>query len=650
MRLSSSIRLHVHPTFGIFSHWLILSSEAFVRTIRILSLSLILSLSVILPAPSTFAQRVRPLPADTLAEVGGTAILARDLLERLELMPWPGKERGNASDSVKIRALQSLVAERLLSHEALLRDLGSDSASVLRTERLERMLVRDELYRREVSPRAVPTKAELREGLRRYASSLTVIIFTARSEEGARSIYTAARRHSLDSTLERIPLILLARTDTLSFAFGDVEKPLEDAAYGIPKIGGVAPPVLLRRLGWVVVGLLRKLPYDKYLTQSNPDRIRAVENIIRQSKEREIAARFSGGILSAKRGEADSILFDRFADVALRVFRNDSLRLRKQGVFSLTLIADTLEHELRTVLAAPMVAMEGGDLTVLEILEGFRSRPTGFPTLDGEDFRNRLNAAIRDLVAAEYLSREGLRRGLQNSPQVRHDVATWADYWRSRAMERAIRDSIEVADEDVSAFLIEHGAILGVPYEVNLREILTDSLSASLRMLERILDGEEMGALARANSKRRGWAERGGESLWFRVSGYPDLGFRAMEADSGALVGPVRVRNGYSLFRVLGKRRVAGDSLISYDSLKALTRAKVRAEKGERAVNGRIAGFARAHGATIHYDRLRRVEVTRQNMVTRRMIGFGGVMIAVPTILPKFDWVKEARDVEGVLP
>ncbi len=33
------------------------------------------------------------LPADTLATVGTRAITARDLIERIELMPWAGKDK-----------------------------------------------------------------------------------------------------------------------------------------------------------------------------------------------------------------------------------------------------------------------------------------------------------------------------------------------------------------------------------------------------------------------------------------------------------------------------------------------------------------------------------------------------------------------------
>jgi hypothetical protein len=577
-------------------------------------------------------------------------IQARDLLERLELMPWPGKDRPGQADSVKVRALQSMVAERLLALEADARGLGHDSASLLRTSMLEKMMVRDELYRREILPGASPTKAEIREGLRRYAYSPTVIIFTARSREGAMSIHGKIKRLSIDSALQVIPLLLLERTDTLSFNFGDVETSLEDAAYGIGAVGRVASPVLIPRLGWGVVGLLRKWPNEKYLGQSTPDRTRAVENIIKQRKERELAAKFSGKILATKRAEADSLLFERLAGASLRILRGDSLNLRKQGVFNLGIIADTLERELAADMARELVMMDGPGLTLQEVVEGFRTRPVGYPTLDDEDFRNRLNSAIRDLVGAEYLAREGMRRGLQHSTKVRHDVATWADYWSSREMEHLLRDSVSVTAEDVSSYLIQHGGILGLPYEVNLREILSDSLMTSIRLLERIVKGESMEVLAREHSTRKSWAERGGESLWFRVSAFPELGFRALEADSGELVGPLQVKNGYSIFRVLGTRRASEDTLISYDSLKTLTRAKVRQEKTKLSLDARIAELAREQGTTIHYDRLRRVEVTRQNMVTRRMIGFGGVMVAVPTIVPQFDWVRSARDLKGVLP
>jgi hypothetical protein len=54
------------------------------------------------------------LPTDTLADIGTAVISARDLLERLELMPFPGKDHPAQHDSAKMLALRALVAEKLL--------------------------------------------------------------------------------------------------------------------------------------------------------------------------------------------------------------------------------------------------------------------------------------------------------------------------------------------------------------------------------------------------------------------------------------------------------------------------------------------------------------------------------------------------------
>ncbi len=594
------------------------------------------------------ARQARPLPTDTLADVGGRAITARDLIERLELMPWPGKERRDSADSVKIKALQSIVAEQLLASEAAARGIGRDSASLRRVRSLERLLVRDELYRREILPRAVPTRREVQEGLKRAPWSVRAILLVSASEKDAVRVLAAFK--GADSTAHTFPPALVRQADTLTIGFGEAQKTIEDAAYTLSAKKPAAGPLRLKPAGWGVLAFLAKIPNDRFLRQSVPDRIRSVENAIKRTKETDLAGKYYASFLQARQAEADPAVFDRFASAALAILRSDSLRYQKQGVYSVGVIAETLQTVLTQILDSTFVRMEGGPMTLGEVLDGYRYLRFAFPGLEEADFRSRLNGSIRDIIAAEYLAREGFRQNLQNSEPVRHDLATWADYWNSLALERSLRDSVTATDDDVMAFLMENGGILGGSYDVNIREILTDSLSTSARLLEQLLGGADMAQLARQFSQRKGWAERGGESLWFRVSGYPELGFRALEADSGALVGPLKVRNGYSLFRVLGKRRLPGDSLITFDSLKTLARQKVRGEKVQQLITRRSAESARTHGAKIYYDRLRGVDITRQNMVTRRLIGFGGVMVAVPTLIPQYLWINEARDVKTVLP
>jgi hypothetical protein len=606
--------------------------------------------SIVLATAVSSGQQIRTLPTDTLAEVAGKAITARDLQERLELMPWPGKEHVDQTDSVKIRALQSIVAEHLLATEAAARGIGNDSASVRRLRSLERLLVRDELYRREILPKATPTKAEVQEGTRRAPWSVRALLLVSANKKDAARVVRAFRGGDPDSTARALPPGLVRQQDTLTISLGEAEKAIEDTAYTLSATKPAAGPFLLRPAGWAVLALRARIPNDQFLQQSIPDRIRNVENAVRRAKEADLAGKYYASFLSSRKAEANPVLFDRFASAALEIFRSDSLRFRKQGAYSVGLIVDTLQSVLEPILDSALVQMDGGPMTTGEVLDGYRYLHFSFPDIEERDFRARLNGSIREIIAAEYLAREGFRQNLQHSEAVRHDVATWADYWNSLMLERSLRDSVTITDEDVMNFLTENGGILGSPYEVNIREILTDSLSTSTRMLEQLLNGADMAQLARRFSRRKEWAERGGESLWFRVSGYPELGFRALEADAGAIIGPLKVRNGYSLFKVLGKRLAPGDSLISFDSLKTVVRQKVRAQKVQQLLNHRIAGLARSQGVRMRYGQLRGVDVTRQNMVTRRLIGFGGTIIAVPTLIPQYLWINEARDIKDILP
>jgi len=61
-------------------------------------------------------------------------------------------------------------------------------------------------------------------------------------------------------------------------------------------------------------------------------------------------------------------------------------------------------------------------------------------------------------------------------------------------------------------------------------------------------------------------------------------------------------------------------------------------------ISGRHA-FAERTGVRLYLDRLARVKVLPSNMATRRFIGFGGVVTAVPMILPALDWKGEQTGV-----
>jgi len=284
------------------------------------------------------------------------------------------------------------------------------------------------------------------------------------------------------------------------------------------------------------------------------------------------------------------------------------------------------------------------------VLEAYRTFEVVIPVLRKGDFWQRLNASVKEIVAREFLAREGYRMHLEWSDEVRHDVDTWSRYWLSQALVGTLAGQVTVTDEEVASYLMKHIELIGEAYEVNIREILSDSLRESLAMLEKIMGGADMKQLARENSKRRQSAARDGESGFFRVGQLPEIGVRALDAPPGTLLGPVRVPNGYSVFTVLARRRRPGDSALSYDSLKTVVHGELLVRKTQARLNAFVAAAAESYHVKFHYDRLQKIDIPPINMVTKRFIGFGGSMLAVPLANPLWEWVREAKGVEKVLP
>ena len=98
---------------------------------------------------------------DTLAWVDTLAITREDLLDRIELMPWPMKRRGAGMDSARVKALESLVAERLLAEQARREGLDRGNRLARTVDALRKTLVRDALYRDITRGSAEPTPAEI---------------------------------------------------------------------------------------------------------------------------------------------------------------------------------------------------------------------------------------------------------------------------------------------------------------------------------------------------------------------------------------------------------------------------------------------------------------------------------------------------------
>ncbi|MBI5836857.1 MAG: hypothetical protein HZB25_06410 [Candidatus Eisenbacteria bacterium] len=509
------------------------------------------------PGGHTAARSSPDLSRDTLAVVGPRAITAEDLVKRIEWMPFDGAGGPGGMDSTKVRALQSLVGEALLSQEAHRQGLGEGGRIARMIASLRRALARDALYR------------EVTRGV------------TAPAAEVERIVSARAPR--------------------------------------------ARPPAR---------ATLRKAVSDSLAALARRDR----------------AARFMEGALRGQRVEVDSATFMLLAD-SLRALMAE--RRAGDGAGRGHPLdpgdVDVLLSLLAPHLERPIARLPDGPLTLGDALEDLRYYSFFIRSLAPRRFAVELSMKFREVVEAELMAREALRRHLDARPEVRADLEMWSGAWRGRLLlERVAAGAAATEDEALRRMAVFEPQRARQACEVDVEEVLSATEADAGRVRAELDSGARFDSLARARTSRAEWRGSGGRSGFFRVALRPGLGTAALLAPLDSLRGPVRLPEGSSVFRVLGKR-LTPDSAATRTAVERHMDAITAARRSEWVAR-RTAEIAADTPPAIRYERLPSLEILDTRMVTRRTLGFGGGMLAAPGLPPLWEWVRMWRPGRPALP
>lgn len=594
-------------------------------------------------ALSQFTSPSNELPRDTLATIGAQVITGKDFLERFELMPWPKKDFKSRLEFTKLEFLYSLVAEKLMAMEATAQGIGFDSASLEMQYSLERMFVRDELYRSEVKPKIVVTAEEINSGMRKFAYELEVEVLGILSKSEGELLYKKFKQSkNKRKTLVFFNDSLYVPLDTIQVSFGSVDPALEEAAYAIDK-DSLSKPVESKVFGWVMLRLLKKYTNPQYARLSGPDQIHKVKNIISDRKEDSLAVKTFTSVTVPQRAEANPEIFFKLADEMFSILKSDSNSFQTKNVFYFpATYFDTLEQRLKNDIAKPFITVSDSvPMTLQQVLIGLKNNYVVFPHVKIEYIRWVLNNNIKTVIQNELLAREGLRKNLQQSENVRHDLSVWMDNRKSRLLLQKIIDTVRVSKEEIEEEYHKDPGLYGATVLVSLREILVDSMKLAKELKERISKGDNFEKLARQFSKRKEWAKNGGVSGFVNVKQLGELGIFVSTAAVGELNGPWKIKEGLTIFTVLD-RKVIDDSLkANFPNVERQIESKLLVKKRQTTLDRYIGTLAKKYGVTMNETNLKNTPATTHSMFTWRHIGFGGRIMAVPTVFRQFDWVYE---------
>ena len=256
----------------------------------------------------------------------------------------------------------------------------------------------------------------------------------------------------------------------------------------------------------------------------------------------------------------------------------------------------------------PLFTYQGGQVTVGEYVDALwedagRAR-SGWGVKDSAAV---VAAAESTVMQSAILLEAAKRAGIPE----RLEEQNWLEQTRWEFMVRQVRreevaDKVVVTEEEAREFYRAHEDLFRKSDQFDLIEVLVETQEKARVLLTELERGDEtLIDLAREHTIRTGSQEEPGQVHLHGRDRYvnPQLYEAVQEAEIGEIVGPVQVKGGYSLFKVL--RRIKGE-LPPFSKVARRAHSLLRRQKEDRLFEELVADLLAKYQdrITVYQDEL----------------------------------------------
>jgi parvulin-like peptidyl-prolyl isomerase len=577
-----------------------------------------------------------------LVKIGQLTISSEEFQLRYELTPQMFRENQRIRKELKQEFLYSMIAEKLL---ALYGDEIRLDTSLIVSKSLkyfEEMFVRDALYKKVIEEKAQSKTDSLMSFYLSNANNVKLIFMFSEDENEIKNIYKILELGvPFDSLYSELPV---SQRDTLTISVGQLEEDIENKIFPLPDDAYTSP--IEMEDGWYIFKIL--IRYNPIVVKSegwendfkNSKRIakeRAEYSFYKEYmqnlfKNKEV--KINAKILRNLSYHIHSIFVERFNQT--QSFKNHSLTATDIALIELQLGIDSL--------ILPLAELENETITVRDYLHFLRFDNFNVDSLDYQFVFKALSNKTKNIIEYKILSDEGYKLGLQKTTEVKKQVQMWKDNYFMQLVTAMFIDSAKVSDNEIIEYYNKSKNGYLQNKEVNILELVTDSLET----IEKVLSGIELGTdfyeLVKKYSKDFSDDSKGMESGFFSVNSNGDVGRIAADMNIGDVYGPIKIPEGYLIFKLLAVRQ---DSVILQDNFKQI-KEELGKELGylkkQKSINKFIGNLANKYDVDINTDLLEKIPVTSHNSIVYNYLGFGGRVLAVPLININMEWVPEWKE------
>jgi parvulin-like peptidyl-prolyl isomerase len=577
---------------------------------------------------------------DIIAKTGSDEISKQEFLARYELAPQVDAGITGIEEALKKEVLYSIIAEKLWALEANEIGLGNSDLIKYTYDVIEEMYVRDALYREEIISKVILSDEYLAEAFRRNSQILQVNYLFSSTKNEIDFLYNQLNEGtSFDSLLAVRPENTL-QTEPYYVGYGQMDKHVEDILYSL-EIGQYTKPVEAPN-GWYIFRLLKHGENLLLNSKQAEAEHKKVLKIARQTITDSIYIQFYEEFFSDVNAETNGAIFNQFAEEVIKSLSDRKQNEKISDGKEIFLKPDDL-YRIESVtseknLNASFIELDDQPATLKEFIQYFAFESFSVDTIDSNMIRGKLNNNVKEFIEHKLLSREGYRRSLQYSPEIQSQMNMWRSYYLSDALRNEMLENIEITDDEMLNHYKQKNEGLAFT-EIKIIEVLTDELDTIYTVLEKYKEGMDLRELAIKYTIREEVKSNNGVLGFFPVTDYGEIGRIAGGMEIGDFYGPLKVPEGYSLFKLIDKRNES-EFITDFDKVKDKIKMQLKYEKFSKLIIDKTIELANKYSVEINQELLKSLEVTNTTSVFYRYLGFGGRLLAVPMTIPNYNWVK----------
>ena len=587
-----------------------------------------------------------------VAKVGSEEITEDVFLERYELSPQANAGMIGAEESLKQEVLYSIIAEKLWALEAAREGLSNSELIKSTYKTIEKMYVRDALYRKEILDKVKLTNEYLTEAFKRNSKILKLNYLFSTSEEEINYLYSLLDEGaSFDSLLSARPENALQKEPYI-VQYGQMDKNVEDSLYNL-KAGNFTEPFKAPN-GWYIFKLIsteeKIIENEKQAEAEQKSVLKIARQTIIDSLYNEYYSKFFKDVEAKTNGE---LLFD-LSDKVLKILEKKSEKETDSSGQKIYLGSEDL-YKIETDLGPDklneqFVVLDQQPLTLDEFIQDLAFEKFSVDTVYADLIRTKLNLFVKRFIEHELFAREGYKRGYQNLPEVQRDLSMWKSYYLSDALRTKVADEIQVSDEEIRNYINEHNNGDKPTIEVKIVELLTNDLDVIKNVLEELDKGGDFKQLAMKYTIRQETKNNDGELGFFPINQYGELGRIAATLEIGQLYGPLQVPEGYSLFQLVDKKEEKNLTGIDFEKDRARIKNIIKSKKFSDETIQKTVDLANKYGVSVNEELLKSIKVLNMTTIVYRNFGFGGRLLAVPMTMPNYLWIKLWQEQQKINP